>query len=120
MATVEVVPAQQVKTDAEAEVVPAVPVQAVPVVRIVLFLHKPCSLKWIPLHEKVTWNINEFACFSVVQVAEDIMAVSGLFIKQQIELLEVMTGFETQNKYKVWKCVFNSWNGWLGHEIPFF
>ena len=36
-----------------------------------------------------------------MQVAEDIMAVSGLFIKQQIELLEVMTGFETQNKYKV-------------------
>ena len=35
---------------------------------------------------------------------EDIMAVSGLFIKQKLELLEVITGFETQNKYKVRKC----------------
>lgn len=32
---------------------------------------------------------------------EDITTVSGLFIKQKLELLEVITGFETQNKYKV-------------------
>ena len=30
------------------------------------------------------------------------MALPGLFIKQKIELLEIMTGFETENKYNVY------------------
>ena len=31
----------------------------------------------------------------------DLMAIDGVFVKQEIVLLEVVTGFETQNKYKV-------------------
>ena len=34
-------------------------------------------------------------------ITDDIMAVKGIFVKQKIELLEVITGFETKNKYKV-------------------
>ena len=34
-------------------------------------------------------------------VADDIMAVKGVFVKQKIELMEVITGYETKNKYKV-------------------
>lgn len=41
---------------------------------------------------------------AVVQApADDIMAVKGIFVKQKIELLEVITSYETQNKYKVYE-----------------
>jgi len=36
-------------------------------------------------------------------ITDDIMAVKGIFVKQKIELLEVITGFETKNKYKVYE-----------------
>ena len=38
-------------------------------------------------------------------ISDDIMTVKGIFVKQKIELMEVITGFETSNKYKVGKCV---------------
>ena len=38
-------------------------------------------------------------------VTHDIMAVEGVFVKQKIELLELATGYETQNKYKVGICL---------------
>ena len=38
-------------------------------------------------------------------ISDDIMAVKGIFVKQKIELMEVVTGYETANKYKVGKCV---------------
>ena len=40
---------------------------------------------------------------AVAVVQQDIMAVDGLFVKQKIDLLEVVTGFEKNNKYKVGK-----------------
>lgn len=33
---------------------------------------------------------------------EYLLHVDQLLIKQQVELLEAFTGFETSNKYKVW------------------
>ena len=34
-------------------------------------------------------------------IADDIMTVKGIYVKQKIELIEALTGYETQNKYKV-------------------
>ena len=36
------------------------------------------------------------------------MALPGLFIKQKIELLEIMTGFETENKFVCMRCTLFS------------
>ena len=50
---------------------------------------------------------------------EDIMAVEGLLIKQKIELLEVMTGFETQNRYKVSKFQRDKMETLMRHAVYF-
>ena len=47
--------------------------------------------------------VEEEAAAAPTTLREDIMAVKGLYIEQQIELLEVLTGFETENRYKVKK-----------------
>ena len=56
-----------------------------------------------PIVQEGVVTVLATAITATATLREDIMAVEGLYIKQQIELLEVMTGFETRNRYKVSK-----------------
>merc|ERR1719389_1161651 len=43
------------------------------------------------------------AVTTATALTDDIMAVKGVFVKQQVELLEVVTSYETKNKYKIYE-----------------